>query len=134
MAESDIYYVEWGADHDGAMEKWLRPIFCQVISILVSEIYPPELALKTCSYPNICNAAGGQRRPWRYWKLLGMKILIKNFKKSGHSPETMLRTQRSRRFPNPEKSVIFFFILAKRGPHEKMLESWIRGDMGFQTF
>ena len=32
------------------MEKWLRPIFCQVISILVSEIYPPELALKTCSY------------------------------------------------------------------------------------
>ena len=109
-------------------------IICQVISILVSEIYPPELALKTCSYPNICNAAGGQRRPWRYWKLLGMKILIKNFKKSGHSPETMLRTQRSRRFPNPEKSIIFFFILAKRGPHEKMLESWIRGDMGFQTF
>ena len=36
-----------------------------------------------------------------------MKVLIKHFKESGLTPETMLCTQRSRRFPKPEKSVIF---------------------------
>ena len=30
-----------------------------------------------------------------------------HFKKSALASETMLRTQRSRRFPKPEKSVIF---------------------------
>ena len=47
-----------------------------------------------------------------------MKVLIKYFKKSGLAPETM----RSRRFPKPEKSVILG-ILAKGGPHEKLLQS-----------
>ena len=42
--------------------------------------------------------------------------------KSGLAPETMLRTQPSRRFPKPEKSAIFG-ILAKRGSHENLLES-----------
>ena len=46
---------------------------------------------------------------------LGLKVLIKHFKESGLAPETMLRTQRSRRLPKPEKLLIFG-ILAKGGP------------------
>ena len=57
-------------------------------------------------------------------KLFGMKILIKQFKESGLAPETMLRTQRSRPFPKPEKWLIFG-NLAKGGPHEDFLESFI---------
>ena len=48
-------------------------------------------------------------------------FLIKHFKKSGLAPETMLRTQRSRPFPKPEKWYIFG-ILAKGAPHENFLE------------
>ena len=51
-----------------------------------------------------------------------MKVLIKHFKESGLAPETMLRTQRSRPFPKPEKSLIFG-VLTKGGPHENFLES-----------
>ena len=43
--------------------------------------------------------------------------MIKHFKESGLAPEIMLRTQRSRPFPKPEKWLIFG-ILAKGGPHE----------------
>ena len=50
-----------------------------------------------------------------------MKFLIKHFKESGLAPETMLRTQRSRPFPKPEKWLIFS-NLAKGGPHENLLE------------
>ena len=39
------------------------------------------------------------------------------------APETMLRTQRSRLFPNPEKW-LFFGILANGGHHEHFLESF----------
>ena len=46
---------------------------------------------------------------------LDVKVLLKHFKESGLTPETMLRTQSSRPFPKPEKSLIFG-ILAKRGP------------------
>ena len=113
------------------MRRWSRwcngkvaaTIFCRVRSILVSEIVRPKWAWKTCFYRNIWNAAAGQRRPWRQWNLLGMKVLIKHFKKSGLAPETMLRTQRSRPFFNLEKPVIFG-ILSKGGPHEKLVESW----------
>ena len=41
-----------------------------------------------------------------------MKIRIKHLEGSGLDPETMLRTQRSRPFPKPEKWLIFG-ILAK---------------------
>ena len=51
-----------------------------------------------------------------------MKVLIKHFKESGLDPETMLRTQRSRLFPKPEKWLIFG-ILSKGGSHETFLES-----------
>ena len=44
-----------------------------------------------------------------------MKVLIKHFKESGLAPETMLRTQRSRTLPKPEKWLIFG-ILAKGVP------------------
>ena len=44
-----------------------------------------------------------------------MKVLIKHFKESGLAPETMLRTQRSRSIPKPEKSLIFG-VLAKGDP------------------
>ena len=30
MAESDIFYIKWGADHDGTMEKGLRLLFVQL--------------------------------------------------------------------------------------------------------
>ena len=52
-----------------------------------------------------------------------MKVLIKHFKESGLDPDTMLRTQRSRPFPKPEKWLIFG-ILAKGGPHGNVLESF----------
>ena len=46
-----------------------------------------------------------------------------HFKESGFASETMLRTQRSRPFPKPEKSLIFG-IPAEGGPHENFLESF----------
>ena len=52
-----------------------------------------------------------------------MIVLIKHFKESVLAPETMLRTQRSRPFPKPEKWLIFG-ILAKGGPHDSFLESF----------
>ena len=65
-----------------------------------------KMGLKKTFYRNIWNAGAGQRWPWRHWKILGMKLLIKYFKKSGVAPEAMLATRRSPRFPKPEKSVI----------------------------
>ena len=50
-----------------------------------------------------------------------MKVLIKHFKESDLTPEAMLRMQRSRPFPKPEKW-LFFCISAKGGPHENFLE------------
>ena len=37
MAKSDIFYVKWGADDDGAMEKWLCLIFVELWAILSSQ-------------------------------------------------------------------------------------------------
>ena len=48
-----------------------------------------------------------------------MKVLIKHVKERGLAPETMLRTQRSRPFPKPEKWLIFA-ILAKGGDPMKI--------------
>ena len=93
------------------------------MSIYISKICPSKGAWKYGVYINTWNTAADEGRPWRYWKIPGMKVLIKHFKESGLAPETMLRTQRSRRFPKPEKSVTFG-ILAKEGPHESILESW----------
>ena len=52
-----------------------------------------------------------------------MKVLVKHFKESDLPPETMLRTQRCRPIPKPEKSLIFG-ISAKGAPHENVLESF----------
>ena len=52
-----------------------------------------------------------------------MKVLIKLFKESTLAPEIMLRMQRSRQFPKPEKWLIFG-ILARWGPHDNFLESF----------
>ena len=41
MAESDIFYVEWGVNHDGAMEKWLRPLFVKLLAF-----WSPKFALQ----------------------------------------------------------------------------------------
>ena len=95
-----------------------------VMNISLSETCPPKWACKTRFYRNIWNAAVGQRRPWCHWNLLGVKVLIKHFKKSALALETMLCTRRNRRFFKPEISVIFG-ILAKGGLHEKLLESEI---------
>ena len=114
------------------MSRWWRwrngkvalTIICLVMSIFISEICPLKWVWKSASYRNNWNASAGQRRLWRHWKLLGMKVLIKHFKKSGLSPETMLRTQRSRPFPKPEKWLIFG-ILTKGWAHDNFLESFI---------
>ena len=47
-------------------------------------------------------------------KLIGMKVPIKHFKESDLAPKNLLRRQRSRLFPKPEKSVIFG-MLGKQG-------------------
>ena len=52
-----------------------------------------------------------------------MKVLIKQFNESGLAPETMLRTQRSRPYPRPEKWLVFG-ILAKGEPQKNVLESF----------
>ena len=41
MAESDIFYVKWGADDDGAMEKWLWLLFAELWAFL-----SPKVALQ----------------------------------------------------------------------------------------
>ena len=93
------------------------------MSIFISQICPPNWIWKRAFYSNSWNAAAGRLRLWRHWELLGMKVLIKHFKESGLVPETMLRTQRCRPFPKPEKSLIFG-ISAKGAPHENFLESF----------
>ena len=50
-----------------------------------------------------------------------IKVPIKPFKESGLVGQSKLRTQRNRRFPKHEKSVIFG-ILEEEGPHENFLE------------
>ena len=52
-----------------------------------------------------------------------MKVRIKHLDGSGLDPETMLRTQRNRTFPKPEKWLIFG-ILAKGGPHENFYDDF----------
>ena len=82
-------------------------ISCWVMSFFIFQICPPKRAWKTAFYRSIWNADAGQRRPWRHWKILGMKHLIKYFKEICVARKTMLPTQSSPRFPKPEKSVIF---------------------------
>ena len=52
-----------------------------------------------------------------------MKVLIKHFRENGLAHKTMLRTQRRRPFPKPEKW-LNFGILAKGGPHENFYDSF----------
>ena len=99
-------------------------IICWAMSIFIFQICLPIWAWKRTFYFSNWNAAGSQRRLWRYWKLLGMKVLIKHFKENGLAPETMLRAQRSRPFPKPKKWFIFG-ILTNGGGHENILESFI---------
>ena len=84
---------------------------------------PSKLSLKGAFHRSNWNAAAGQQRHRRHLKLLGIKVLIKHFKESGLTPETMLRTERSRPFLKLQKLLIFG-ILAKGGPHEDFLESF----------
>ena len=117
------------------MRRWWRwcngrvavTIICWVMSIFFFKICPPKRAWKTAFYRNIWNAAAGQQRPWRHWKLLGMKLLINYFKEVCVAPETMLPTQSSRQISKAETSVIFG-ILAKKEPYENCLESLIFGN------
>ena len=41
MAENDIFYVKWGADDDGVMEKWLWLLFVELWAFL-----SPKFALQ----------------------------------------------------------------------------------------
>ena len=113
------------------MKRWWRwcngkmavTIICWVMSYFISQNCPPKLAWKSPFYCNIWNAAAGQKRLWRHWKLLGMKVLIKHFKESGLAPETMLRTQRSRPFLKPGKTAHFWHF-NKGGLNENFMESF----------
>ena len=121
MAESDGFYVKWGGDHDGAMKKWLWPLFFELWAFLF-----PNFALQnrlekpvfTATFEMLLWANGDRDVIETYL------VLIKHFKKSALALETMLCTRRNRRFFKPEISVIFG-ILAKGGLHEKLLESEI---------
>ena len=99
---------------------------CDYYSLSYEHFYlpnlPSKIGLKNRFLRNIWNAHAGQRRPWRHWKVFGMKLLIKYFKERGVASETMLPTKRSCRFPKPENWVIFG-TLAKGGPHENILET-----------
>ena len=123
MAESNIFYVKWGADDDGASEMWLQLLFVELWAFLSPKTCPSKWAWKSAFYRNIWNAAAGQRRLWGHWTLLGLKVLIKRFNESGLVPETMLRTQRSRPYPRPEKWLVFG-ILEKGELQENVLESF----------
>ena len=91
------------------IKKLAVTIIFLAMSIFISQICPPKLAWKSSFYRNNWNAAAGQRRLWRHWKLLGIKVLIKHFKENGLAPETMLRRQRSRPFAKFEKKLFFAF-------------------------
>ena len=88
MVESDLFYVKWGADDDGAMEKWLWLLFVELWAFLSPKFALQNGLEKVLIYPNNWNAVACQRRLWRHWKLLGREILIKHFKESGFAPET----------------------------------------------
>ena len=106
-----------------AMEKWLWLLFVELMSIFMSQICTPKWAWKSAFYRNKWNAAAGQRRLSRHWKLFGLRVLIKHFKESCLASKTMLRTQRSRPFPKPEQWLTFD-VLAKGGSHENFLEGF----------
>ena len=84
------------------MRRWWRwcsgkvavTIICWAMNIFISQICTSKWASKIAFYRINWNAAAGQRRLGRHWKLLWMKVLIKHFKESSLVPETMLRTQR----------------------------------------
>ena len=46
MAESDIFYVKWGADEDGGMEKVAVTIICWAMSIFSLRNLPSETGLE----------------------------------------------------------------------------------------
>ena len=96
---------------------------CWAMSIFMSQICTPKWAWKSAFYRNKWNAAAGQRRLSRHWKLFGLRVLIKHFKESCLASKTMLRTQRSRPFPKPEQWLTFD-VLAKGGSHENFLEGF----------
>ena len=113
MAKSDIFYVEWSVHRDDAMEKWLRPLLAQLWAFL-----SPKFAIQHGLEKPVFTARFGM--PLRgignrdvTEKLIGMKVPIKH-KESDLAPKNLLRRQRSRPFPKPEKSVIFG-MLGKQG-------------------
>ena len=91
MAKSDIFYVKWGADEDGAMEKWLWLLFVELWAFLSLQTCPPKWAWKSAFYRKKCvpmPLIKGQRPLWGHWKLLErgdpMKVLIKHFKENSY--------------------------------------------------
>ena len=81
MAESDIFYVEWGANHDGAMEKWPRPFFVEL-----GAFWSPKLSVQNGLEKPVFTAtfemplrANGDRDinetylEWRSWSKLSRK-------------------------------------------------------------
>ena len=85
--------------------------------------FPSKMGLKKCFSPQHLDCRCGPTATVTSLKDTGMKVLIKHFKERGLAPETMLRTQRSRPFPKPEKWLIFG-ILAKGGPHENFYDAF----------
>ena len=75
---------------------------------------PSKMGLKKCFLPQQLECRCGPTATVTSLKVFGMKVLIKHVKERGLALETMLRMQRSRPFPTPEKWLIFGF-LAKGG-------------------
>ena len=81
MPESDIFYVKWGADEDGAMEKWLWLLFVELWAFL-----SPKFALQngltkllfTATIGMLLRANGDcdvteSYLEWRSWSSTSMK-------------------------------------------------------------
>ena len=62
MAETDICYAKWRDDHDGAMTKWMRPLFVELRAFLSPKFALENGLEKPVFKRNIWNAAAGQRR------------------------------------------------------------------------
>ena len=61
MVESEIFYVKWGADADGAMEKWLWLVFVELWAFLSSNFalqYKLEKSPFTATFGMLMRANG----------------------------------------------------------------------------
>ena len=81
--------------------------------------FPSKMGIKKCFLPQQLECRCGPTAIVRSLKVTWNEGPDQHFKESDLAPETMLRTQRSRPFPKPEKWLIFGFI-ENWGAHENI--------------